>query len=74
MALVRHEYWLKLVGRERSRETRESREILEGRKSTEVGFKARKKLVTKKKECSATVGRSRADDCGGVVCVRSEGS
>ena len=43
-------------------------------KSEEVGFKARKKLITKKKECSVRVGRSIADDCGGVVCVRSKGS
>ena len=32
LALVHDEYWLKLAGRERSRETRESREIMEGRK------------------------------------------
>ena len=32
MALVRDVYWLKLAGRERSRETRESREIVEGRR------------------------------------------
>ena len=31
-----------------------------------MGFKARKKL--RKRECSAKVGRSKADDCGGVVC------
>ena len=43
-------------------------------KSKEVGFKARKKLIARKRECSARVGRSRAGDCGGVVCVRSEGS
>ena len=43
-------------------------------KSEEVSFKARKKLITRKKECSARVGRSRAGDCGGVVCVRSKGS
>ena len=42
-------------------------------KSKEVGFKARKKLIARKRECSARV-RSRDDDCGGVVCVRSEGS
>ena len=40
-------------------------------KSEEVGFKARKKLITRKIECSARVGRSRTDDCGGVVCIRS---
>ena len=39
------------------------------KKSEEVGFKARKELITRKRECSARVGRSRADDCGGVVCV-----
>ena len=36
-------------------------------KSKEVGFKARKKLIARKRECSARVGRSRASDCGGVV-------
>ena len=39
-------------------------------KSEEVGFNARKKLITRKRECSTRVGRSRADDCGGVMCVR----
>ena len=39
-------------------------------KSKEVSFNARKKLIERKKECSARVGRSRVGDCGGVVCVR----
>ena len=39
-----------------------------------MGFKARKKLITGKREWPARVGRSRADDCGGVVCVKSKGS
>ena len=39
-----------------------------------MGFKAPKKLIARKKEGSARVGRSRAGDCGGVVCVQSEGS
>ena len=43
-------------------------------KSEEMGFKAGKKLITRKRECSARVGRSRADDCGEVVCVRSKSS
>ena len=43
-------------------------------KREEVGFKARKKLITIKRDCSTRVERSRADDCGGVVCVRSKGS
>ena len=43
-------------------------------KSKEVGFKAGKKLIARKRECSAREGRSRAGDCSGVVCVRSEGS
>ena len=43
-------------------------------KSKEVGFKARKKLIARKREFSARLGRSRAGDCGGVVCVRSKGS
>ena len=38
-------------------------------KSEEVGFEARNKLITRQRECSARVGRSRTDDCGGVVCV-----
>ena len=37
-----------------------------------MGFKARKKLITRTRECSARVGRSRAGDCGGVVCVWSK--
>ena len=41
-------------------------------KSKEVGFKARKKLLARKRECSARVGRSRAGDYSGVVCVRSD--
>ena len=40
----------------------------------EVGFKARKKLITRKRECSAGVGKSTADDYGGVVCVGSKRS
>ena len=39
-----------------------------------MGFKARKKLITRKRECFARVGRSRADDRGGKVCVRSKES
>ena len=37
-----------------------------------MGFKARKKLIARKKECSARVERSRAGDCGGVVRIRSD--
>ena len=33
---------------------------------------ARKKLITRKRECSARVGRSRAYDCDGVVYVRTK--
>ena len=74
MELIRDKYWLKLAGRERSRERWESREIMRVGKSEEVGFKARKKLITRERECFTSVGRSRADDCGGVVYVRSKGS
>ena len=35
-----------------------------------MGFNARKKLITRKRECSARVGRSRPDDCGGGVCQK----
>ena len=34
-----------------------------------MGFKVRKKLIAIKRECSARVGRSKAGDDGGVVCV-----
>ena len=37
-----------------------------------MGFKARKKLNTGKRECSARVGRRTAGDCGRVMCVRSK--
>ena len=33
-----------------------------------MGFKAQKKLITREKECFTRVGRSRANDCGEVVC------
>ena len=74
MALVRDEYWLKLaVGKEAGRNGR-AEKLWRGGKSEEGSFKARKKLFTIKRECSTRVGRSRADDCGGVVCVRRKGS
>ena len=37
-----------------------------------MDFKARKKPITRKRECSARVRRCRAGDCGGVLGVRSE--
>ena len=45
MALVREEYWLKLAGRERSREI-----LWRVGKRKEVGFKAGKKLIARKRE------------------------
>ena len=74
MALVRDKYRLKLANRERSRERWVSRELWRVEKSKEEGFKAGKKLIARKRECSARVERSRAGDCSGVVRVRSEGS
>ena len=72
MALVRDEYWLKLpVGKGAGRHGRAEKLWRVG-KSEEVGFEARKKLITRERECSVRVGRSRADDYGGVVCVRSK--
>ena len=32
-----------------------------------MGFKAREKLIARKRECSARLGRSRAGDCSRVV-------
>ena len=74
MALVREEYWLKLAGRERSRETRRAEKLWRVGKREEMGFEARQKLITRKRECSSRVRRSRADGCGRVVCVRSKES
>ena len=75
MALVRDEYLVKTgrSGKEQG-ETGGKGKLWRVGKSEEVCFKARKKLITRKRECSAMVGRSRAGDCGGVVCVRSKGS
>ena len=42
-------------------------------KNEEVCFKARKKLITGEGECFTRVGRSRADDCGGVAEWRVSG-
>ena len=53
MALVLDDYWLKLAGRERSMERRESRGIKKGRKSEELGFETRKKLIARQREESA---------------------
>ena len=39
-------------------------------KSEEVGFKARKKLIIRKSAVQGWEGV--ADECGGVVCVRSK--
>ena len=37
-----------------------------------MGFKARKKLIARKRECSTRVGRCRAEDCSRAVCVRKD--
>ena len=74
MALVRDENWLKLAGREGAGRNGRIGKLGMVGKSKEVGFKARKKLITRKRECSSRVERSKAGDCGGVVCVRSKGS
>ena len=62
-----------LVGKGARRHGR-SEKLWRVRKSEELGFKARKKLITRKRECSARVRRSKADDCGEVGCVRSNRS
>ena len=78
MALVRDEVQIKTGQSVRSREEAgkdgNAEKLWRVGKSEEVGFKARKKLITRKIECSERVRGSRADDCGGVVCVRSKGS
>ena len=53
---------------------RKAEKLWKVEKSEEVGFKARKKLITREIECFTRVGRSSADDCGGVMCDRSKGS
>ena len=67
-------YWLKLAGRKGSWKDGKADILWRVGKSEEVDFKARKKLITGERECFTRVGRSRAEDCGGVVCVRSKGS
>ena len=62
-------YWLKLAGREGARKDGNAEKLWRIGKSEEMGFKARKKLITGERKCFTRVGRSRADDCGGVVCV-----
>ena len=74
LALFRDQYWLKLAGRERSREKRGAGKLRRVGKSKEVGVKSRKKLIARKRECSARVGRSAVGDCGRVVYAQSEGS
>ena len=69
MALIRDEYWLKLAGRKRSRKNGRAGNSWRVEKSKEVGFKARKKLIARKRECSARVGRSRAGDWWSGVCL-----
>ena len=48
---------------------REGRETMEVGKSGKVSFKARKKLIAGERKCLTRAGRSRTDDCGGVICV-----
>ena len=45
-----------------------------GRRESRGGFKARKKLITRKRECFTRMGMNRSDDYGRVVFVRSKGS
>ena len=61
------------VGKEAGRNGRAGKLWRVGKRK-EMGFKARKKLIARKGECSARVGRSKAGDYSRVVCVRSEGS
>ena len=70
MALVRDEYWLNWPVRKGEERNGRAWKLWRVGKSKEVGFKARKKLIARKRECSTRVGRSRAGDCSRVVCVR----
>ena len=73
MALIRNQDWLKRAGREAGKDGKAEKLWRVG-KSEKVGFKARKKLTAGERKCFKRVERSRTDDCGGVVCVRSKGS
>ena len=68
LALVHDEYWLKLAVGKGARRNGRAGKLWRVGKSKEMGFKARKKLIARKRECSARVERSRADDCGRVEC------
>ena len=76
MALVRDEYWLNWPVEKGAGRNGRAGKLLRVGMSKEVGLKARKKLIARKREreCSAREGRSRAGDCSRVVCVRSQGS
>ena len=74
MALVCNEDWLKLAGRKEAGKNGKAEKLWRVGKSEKVGFKARKKLIAEERKWFKRVGRSRTDDCGGVVWVRSKGS
>ena len=58
LALVRDEYWLKLAGREGAEKGGRAEKLWRIGKSKEVGFKARKKLITRERVCFTRVGMS----------------
>ena len=66
LALVHDEYWLKLAGRKGAGRNERAGKLWRVGNIKEVGFKAWKKLIARKRECSARVGGSTADVCGKV--------
>ena len=64
--------WLKLAGRKEAGKDGKAEKLCRVGEIEQVGFKARKKLITGERKCFKRKGRSRTDDCGEAVCVRIE--
>ena len=74
MTLIRNQDWLKQAGRQGAGKDGKAEQLWRAGKIEKVGFKARKKLIAGERDRFKGLEGSRADDCGGVECVRSKGS
>ena len=64
--------WLKLASREGAGTNGKAEKLWRVGKSEKVSFKERKKLIAGERKCFKRLERSRTDDYGGVVCVRTK--
>ena len=74
MTLICSKAWLKLAGREGAGKNGKAEKLRRVGKMKKMSFSARKKLIAGKRKGFKRAGRSRTDDCGEVVYVRSIGS